>query len=148
MTSEVRGSCLCGSFSFVVRGPIKFLKNCHCSRCRKMSGSSFATYARAETQHLHVLSGADAVVTYERAKGNEIAFCNRCGSLVPHPPAGSPIVEFGAGLLDEDPGVDVSYHIFVGSRAPWVQLDDGLPAFDELNPCTMPDAPRVRPKAL
>jgi hypothetical protein len=40
-------------------------------------------------------------------------------------------VEFLAGLLDEDPGVKVSFHIYVGSRAPWCELLDGLPQFEE-----------------
>ena len=124
-----RGSCLCGSFRFVIEGPVLFLKNCHCSRCRKMSSSTFLTYARAYTKDLRVLSGADAVTTYERSPGNVIAFCARCGSQVPHPPPGSPLAEFGAGLLDDDPGTGIAYHIFVGSRAPWCEIRDELPRF-------------------
>jgi GrpB-like predicted nucleotidyltransferase (UPF0157 family) len=96
-----------------------------------MTGSTFATYARAETKTLTVLSGADAVTTYERCPGNVIAFCRQCGSLVPHPPEGSPEVEFFAGLLDDDPGVSVSFHIYACSRAPWHEIDDELPRFDE-----------------
>lgn len=130
-TSRVRGSCLCGNFRFELSGPVLFLKNCHCSRCRKMSGSTFATYARAETKDLWILSGASDLITHERLPGNVIAFCKYCGSLVPHPPPNSPLVEFGAGLLDDDPGARVSFHIFVGSRAPWCELSDGLPQFDE-----------------
>jgi hypothetical protein len=129
---QTRGSCLCGSFSFAIAGPVRFLKNCHCSRCRKMSGSTFATYARAWTKDLRILSGADELTLYERCPGNVIAFCKRCGSLVPYPPEGSAQVEFGAGLLDDDPGVGVEYHIYVGSRAPWCEIEDGLPQFEEL----------------
>jgi len=132
--SSLRGSCLCGDYRFEITGRIRFLKACHCTRCRKMSGSTFATYARALTKDLVVVSGADALVCYERSPGTVIAFCRRCGSLVPYPPAGSPEVEFGAGLLDDDPGVGIAYHIFVASRAPWCELTDDLPKFDGLNP--------------
>lgn len=128
---SLNGSCLCQGFRFVIEGPIRFLKNCHCSYCRKMSGSTFATYARASAAHLRVLSGADAITTFERRPGNVIAFCRRCGSLVPHPPPGSAEVELLAGLLDDDPGVKVSFHIYTGSRAPWCELSDGLPQFEE-----------------
>jgi hypothetical protein len=128
---STHGSCLCKDFRFVIEGPIRFLKNCHCSYCRKMTGSSFATYARAYASQLHVLAGSDAITTFERRPGNVIAFCKRCGSLVPHPPPGSAEVEFLAGLLDEDPGVKVSFHIYVSSRAPWCELSDGLPQFEE-----------------
>jgi hypothetical protein len=127
----LRGSCLCGTFRFEVRGKLLLLKNCHCSRCRKMSGSTFATYARAEAKHLFVLAGSHALITYERCPGNTIAFCRQCGTLVPFPPPGSPLVEFGAGLLDDDPGLGIGYHIYVASRAPWCVLEDGLPQYDE-----------------
>jgi hypothetical protein len=127
----LRGSCLCKSFRFELRGPITFLKNCHCSRCRKMTGSAFATYARARADELHVLSGRDALTTYERQPGNVIAFCRICGSLVPYPPAGSLEIEFLAGLLDDDPGSSVAFEIYVSSRASWSRLDAAVPHFDE-----------------
>jgi hypothetical protein len=138
----LRGSCLCQSFRFELRGPVRFLKNCHCSRCRKMTGSAFATYARARADALHVLSGLDALTTYERQPGNVIAFCRICGSLVPFPPAGSTEVEFLAGLLDDDPGLNVSFEIYTGSKAPWSRLDDGVPHFDEQIVTAVPAAPR------
>jgi hypothetical protein len=31
------------------------------------------------------------------------------------------------GTLDSDPGVKVSKHLHVSSKAPWVEIDDGLP---------------------
>jgi hypothetical protein len=124
---------LCGDYRFEIAGPIILLKNCHCGRCRKMSGGTFATFARAYTQDLRVLAGSDALTTFVRSERWTIAFCNRCGSVVPNPPPGSPLVEFGAGLLDDDPGVRISYHIFVASRAPWCELEDELPKFDELD---------------
>ena len=34
------------------------------------------------------------------------------------------------GTLDDDPGVLPSYHIFVGSKAPWYDITDHLPQFD------------------
>jgi hypothetical protein len=131
---KIHGSCLCGDFRFELVGPVRFLKNCHCSRCRKQSGSSYFTYARAETRHLRIVAGASCITRYERAPGSVIAFCRRCGSPVPHPPEGSAEVEIAAGLLDDDPGVGVAYHVHVASRAPWCSLDDQLPKFEAMNP--------------
>jgi SAM-dependent methyltransferase len=51
---------------------------------------------------------------------------------VPYPPPGSQLLEFAAGLLDDDPGVDVAYHIYAASRAPWCELEDELVRFDEM----------------
>lgn len=130
----VRGSCLCGRFRFEVAGPVLLMKNCHCGRCRKMSGSMFATFVRVHATDLRVLAGADAVTTFARSERWTIAFCKDCGSVVPQVQPWSELVEFGAGLLDDDPGVRLGYHIFVESRAPWCELNDELPKFARLNP--------------
>ncbi len=37
------GSCLCGGVKYEVSGGIQTVTNCHCSLCRKMSGSAFAS---------------------------------------------------------------------------------------------------------
>jgi hypothetical protein len=39
-----------------------------------------------------------------------------------------------AGLLDDDPGVQPSLHMFVGSKAPWWEIADAIPQFDEWVP--------------
>ena len=39
-----------------------------------------------------------------------------------------------AGLLVSDPGVPISGHIFVGSKAPWFEITDDLPRFEEHAP--------------
>jgi hypothetical protein len=35
------------------------------------------------------------------------------------------------GTLNEDPGQKPEFHIFVGSKAPWHDITDNLPQFDE-----------------
>ena len=37
-----RGSCLCGEVAFEVEGPFDSFLNCHCSRCRKATGTARA----------------------------------------------------------------------------------------------------------
>jgi predicted amidohydrolase len=38
------------------------------------------------------------------------------------------------GTLDDDPGIRPSCHVFVGSKAPWVEIGDQLPQFDTFPP--------------
>ena len=40
-----KGSCLCGSIQFELKGGVEDPIYCHCSLCRKASGSAFATNA-------------------------------------------------------------------------------------------------------
>ena len=35
------------------------------------------------------------------------------------------------GSLVDDPGIRPTKHIFVGSKAPWFEITDDLPQFDE-----------------
>lgn len=37
------------------------------------------------------------------------------------------MVDLAVGTLDDDPGVKPALHIFVGSKAPWFDISDGLP---------------------
>jgi hypothetical protein len=41
---------------------------------------------------------------------------------------------FPVGTLDDDPGQRVQGHVFVGSKAPWVEITDDLPQFEEYPP--------------
>jgi len=45
-------------------------------------------------------------------------------------------VPIQAGALDGDPGIRVTQHIFVASKAPWIEITDALPQFAEYAPKT------------
>jgi hypothetical protein len=45
------------------------------------------------------------------------------------------------GLLDDDPGVKPALHMFVGSKAPWWEITDDLPQFEEWVPGYGPGEP-------
>jgi len=36
-------------------------------------------------------------------------------------------IDLALGVLDDDPGVRPVMHIFTGSKAPWYEIEDGLP---------------------
>jgi hypothetical protein len=38
------------------------------------------------------------------------------------------------GCLDADPGIRPTYHMFVGSKAPWHEIVDALPQYSERRP--------------
>jgi hypothetical protein len=60
-----------------------------------------------------------------------VAFCSRCGSPVPDPPAGATWFEIPAGLLDDDPVLRPDKHIFVECKSTWFQISDSLPQLTE-----------------
>jgi hypothetical protein len=130
------GSCLCGGVQFEVTAPFLWANHCHCTRCRKHSGTFGGTQGRVAHEGFRLLSGAELISVYRPGEGRVKAFCSVCGSSLfgNEWPEGDEIaIRFGA--LDGDPGIRPEFHLFVASRAPWDELpDDGLPRHDDAHP--------------
>jgi len=125
------GGCLCGGVRFEVDGALGPVVYCHCSQCRRASGSAFATNASVRADAFRLRAGAELVCEYESSPGQFRAFCGRCGSpLYARMDAWPGLRRVRLGLFDGDPGRRPEAHVHVGSKAPWVELCDGLPRFD------------------
>jgi hypothetical protein len=129
----IRGSCLCRSVRFEIEGKTTEIGMCHCSKCRKVSGVASNANLMTGRENLRFVSGDDHITKFALPDGWGTWRCSTCGSPLPmlHPGGGAYWVP--AGLLDDDPGVRIAGHIFVGSKAPWdeiagdaMQLRDGF----------------------
>ena len=129
----IRGSCLCGDVRFEISGVLKGASHCHCSMCRKAHGAAFGTYAAAKAADFRVVSGENRITRYRSSPGAVRTFCARCGSTLQWLRESKPdVVDVALGVLDDDPGVRPSYHIYVGSKAPWHEITDNLPQHEGL----------------
>ncbi|MFN8625115.1 MAG: GFA family protein [Candidatus Binatia bacterium] len=138
-----QASCLCGAVNWEIEGPLEWMSNCHCSRCRKAHGSVFATYVAGPAASFR-LRGSERIVRYESSPGFFRCFCGRCGSVVPGDPTEGRIF-VPAGNFAGDPGIRPRAHIFVASKAPWYAIRDNLPRFDAYPPGV--DAPVLTDRA-
>lgn len=125
----LNGSCACGRVRYQIRGrlvgPVTY---CHCWRCRKHSGSSFGTTAGIRAGDLSFLSGEDLLSSWESSPGIRRFFASCCGSPIYKREAASPeLLGFRLGTLDSDPQQKAGMHFMVGSKAPWVVIQDSLP---------------------
>jgi hypothetical protein len=131
-----RGSCLCGEVAFEfceIVGPFEL---CHCSRCRKTSGSAFVAGLKISAQGFRITRGESQIRDYEapileRPPAYRVSFCTRCGSPVPHPPPGANELEIHAGLLDDEIDLRPDRHIFIDHKAPWHAPSSDIPAMTE-----------------
>jgi hypothetical protein len=115
----MNGKCLCGNVEFSIdRDDIK-LYQCHCSLCRKQSG----TYSNAATivpnQSFQFLKGQSFISSWEKATGFRSDFCKKCGSPVPNPLRETDYYWIPAGLLEEDGELKVVSHIYTDFKASW-----------------------------
>src|SRR3954468_5926791 len=122
------GGCLCGAVRYEVRGALRDVVLCHCSRCRRTHGH-VAAYAACRGADL-VLVEARELRWYEaddRARG----FCAGCGASLFWRAGGRDTISIAAGTLDQPTGLRPIAHIhtdehadyYVPSAAPMGVLD-------------------------
>ena len=136
MSKSFKGSCLCGAVSYQFHGPEYVFQYCHCSRCRKFTGSAHATNIIVAPDQFEWLSGADQVGRFEHPEAKHFAtcFCRQCGSSLPWEAQSGGAVVIPAGTLDEDPEIRPSQNIFWKDRVAWREAVESLPHYDELQP--------------
>ena len=134
MMKPISGSCLCGQIGFEIDGKVGPAGQCHCSKCRKVSGTDGNAVFYTAAENFRWLKGQDGIRIYQVPGGGgwRSSFCATCGSPMPHTDGAGKIYFVPAGLLDDDPGFrGYAAHIFVGSKAPWVCISDAAPQYAE-----------------
>ena len=130
-----QGSCLCGQVHVEVNGPIESIIHCHCSKCRKNSGTAYSTNGFVAKQHFAVVAGEAKLGKYETAPGKARFFCSVCASPVYSVSNGTPqYVRLRLGILDSDIKERPMSHNFVTSKANWEDLDEHLPHYEQQEP--------------
>jgi len=125
----LKGSCLCGKVKIEVADEFKYMGNCHCSECRKFTGSDYSSAGGVALDKLIVIEGEEHIQTYQKSANTELSFCHHCGSSL-YSKKNNGIVNVRLGILDDIPADKPSFHIFVGSKAPWNEITDELKQFE------------------
>jgi hypothetical protein len=124
------GKCFCGEVQYAVADEFRYAANCHCSNCRRATGSAFKPFAGIERDKLRITVGEDNFVIFGQADNHD-AHCATCGSLLYSVVRDGAFVHVAMGTLVDDPTIRPSKHIFVGSKAPWFVIADDLPQYEE-----------------
>jgi len=129
------GSCLCGAIRLEVDGTIESIIHCHCSLCRKTSGTAYATNGFVDKQAFRLISGDDSLAFYERTPGKKRYFCRICASPIYSSNAASPDrLRLRLGVLDSDIAERPVSHNFFSSKAVWDDPDADIPRYDAYEP--------------
>jgi hypothetical protein len=127
----LKGRCLCGAVEYEVEDAFRYAMNCHCSNCRRATGSAFKPFAGIDSNKLRIVSGQDLVSLYGDAEEAHDVHCMRCGSLLYSIVNNGTTAHVTMGTLVEAPSIKPSAHIFVGSKAAWHEITDDLPQYHE-----------------
>ncbi len=124
------GGCACGTVRYRVADAFLYASNCHCSRCRAATGSAFKPFAGIPREELEITDGEDRLLVVGEPTAHD-ARCASCGSLLFSVVRDGAYVHVALGSLVDAPAVRPTEHIFVGSKAPWFEITDDLPQFEE-----------------
>jgi hypothetical protein len=124
------GSCLCGARRYAIEGDLDGVWMCHCSLCRKATGSVGNAILIVPKDRFRWLSGEDHGETFALRATYTITRCKTCGTPLPAE-TDETNVYVTAGTLDEPLGAGIRTHLFYASRADWDRDADGVRYFDE-----------------
>lgn len=131
----LEGGCTCGTVRFRMKGRPLIVHCCHCSWCRRETGSAFAVNAMIEADRVEIMQGEPETVTTPSAsgRGQKIARCPQCRVAVwsNYAGAGDAIRFVRVGTLDEPGRMPPDIHIYTAYNLPWVVLPEGAPAVPE-----------------
>ena len=128
---KLAGKCLCGAVHYAVADEFVYAANCHCSNCRRTTGSAFKPFAGIERDKLALTEGASTSCSIFGDESGHDAHCELCGSLLYSLVREGAFVHVAMGTLVDDPTIRPTAHIFVGSKATWFTVADDLPQYDE-----------------
>jgi len=129
------GKCLCGAVSIEVNGTIDSIIHCHCSLCRKSTGTAYATNGFVQTNDFNITNGQDKLSTFSFKPGRNRHFCSACGSPVySSNEQDKNRVRVRLGIFDSDIIEKPISHNFVTSKANWDDLDNNLPRYEAFEP--------------
>ena len=129
----ITGRCECGKVQYEVDDEITDFSHCHCSQCRRLHGAAFASFGGVKRSKFKYITGETDLRSYASSETSDRLFCGNCGSNILVEVESEPDeLYLSMGTVDGDPKCPPGYHAFVGSKAPWYEICDDLPAYDTL----------------
>ena len=129
----INGACFCGDVTYKIEGKLRDARSCHCSMCRKAFSGQASAYALVDSNEFTWVSGENLLSSYKSNNGAGLQFCKKCGSTL----CGTykdKVHGVTLGCVEGDPDITLERHIFVGSKASWETIPEGVPQYEEWPP--------------
>jgi hypothetical protein len=128
------GGCACGQVRYKIEGDPIWTQMCYCHDCQRISGSAYGLNLMIPEAQLHIDGTTKSIILPTGSgSGCENHFCSVCATNIWAyyliAPPGLIIVR--AGTLDDTSWLQPDAQVFAKDKQPWVQIADGVPAYDE-----------------
>lgn len=125
-STAYEGGCLCGKVRYRLTAPPDRVSNCHCSMCRRASGSLFQTWAIFSSDAFSLTQGQLAELRMTPVTTRR--FCSSCGSPItflyrtdPHE------VAVSLGTFDPPLPFKPDAHLWITAMPEWSEQAQHLP---------------------
>jgi hypothetical protein len=126
-----RGGCLCGVVRYeCVAAPVNE-RVCHCRLCQKAIGAAFNARLLFRIDDVAV---EGEVNWFASSDAIDRGSCPACGTTLFSRRNAGGVIGVTSGTLDDPALFKPDMHIWVSSKQPWVQIEDGMAAYAESPP--------------
>lgn len=119
------GACNCGAIQFEIDADLSGVFICHCSICRRFTGSNGIAVVLVPSQQLRWVRGEESIATWKKPNADWQAwFCKICGSPVPGKNNAATMFVPAGSITHGGDSLRVIHHVWVGSKAVWDEIGD------------------------
>lgn len=121
-----QGGCLCGQVRYALAARPLALNACHCTDCKKTTGSTHIEMLIASSEAFTCTGQTDSFIkTADSGRQMEIHRCSRCGTRIyHHNTVNKALVFIPAGTLDDPSWAIPTSHIWVERASPEAVIRD------------------------
>ncbi|GAA5214687.1 GFA family protein [Corallincola platygyrae] len=121
------GECNCGAVGYEIAEELSDVYVCHCSICRRSTGSGGIAVVAVNKAQFRWTKGEDQIQTWHKPGHDwQTRFCKTCGSTLPGDNDDERMYVPVGTLIEGADNLKVAHHIWVDSKADWEEIgDDG-----------------------
>jgi hypothetical protein len=125
----IQGECLCRSIQIEMEDDFKYAFYCHCSLCRRRTGSAFSSIGGIESEKFNVIQGESLLFREGETTDGYRAICSKCYSPLFSALKDRKHTHVNFGALKDEPSRKPDLHIYIYSKASCYQIQDTLPQY-------------------
>ena len=119
------GECNCGAVAFEMTADLPGVFVCHCSICRRYTGSNGIAVVVIDNNAFRWIRGEEQIVSWRKPDADWQAwFCRVCGSPLPGANDESHMFVPAGLISDGGEALLVIHHVWVDSKAVWDEIGD------------------------
>lgn len=119
------GECNCGSVAFEISSDLSGVFVCHCSICRRSTGSNGIAVVIVNNDAFRWIRGEELITCWKKPDADwQTWFCRTCGSPVPGINDESRMFVPAGTISEGGESLRVIHHIWVDSKAVWDEIGD------------------------